>query len=359
MSARGQTFVRAWRWARAWRGIVLVVGLSACTSPAAQRLQLERARLERAEQQRAAERAPALWQRFEQTRGEAEAAAPGTPERADYETEARLWLEAAIAEAERAALSEARLEMERETAQLEAQVLEEERARSELALEAEREAARELARTQAALALARSEKATKNRVRLSRTEVEAAALALITRAELVHQALAAWGVDGAQRAALEARITRARNALANAPDEALREGDQALFAGLSLLGSLRGGAGEPSEAERAALAEALEQAGAKVQRNERGLGALVPGALRGSGLGPSAPRVLSRVCALTRGHPHGPVQAVVPGANQAQAQARERAVREQLGKAGCAEGRVQVERRVSGEDALEITWLAY
>jgi hypothetical protein len=178
------------------RRLALIMGLlAACGGANSEALALQQARLARAKHEDAAKAAPELFARFEATQKTAYAQSPGSAARRDYENEARLWLEAAISEAERRRLSEARQSVERETAAFDAAALEDDRARAELAERAEREAAREVVRRESELALARAALAPQQRVKLGRAEVEQAAQALIARAALIQLALLSWDIS--------------------------------------------------------------------------------------------------------------------------------------------------------------------
>ncbi len=347
--------------------LLLSLLLGACGGVDAQALALKKARLARAEHQDAQSRAPHLFGRFEEAQQKAIEHASEVAARRDYESEARLWLEAAITEAERLRLTEARLELEREIAGLEAQALEDDRARGELAERATQAAAREVVRRQSELALSRAALASKQRIKLGRAEVEEAARALIGRAALVQLALVSWGAPAAQRAPLEAKLARARAALASAPDEALAFADDTLFASLGLLASLRAGEQAGSESERAALMEGLTQSGARVTRNDRGLAVLLSKPFAGARLQPGPARLLSRLCALSRGYPRGPIQLAVTASPAGLAEARAQALRAQLPRLGCAGARFGVEVAAlaraaaasAPDDQIELTWLAY
>jgi len=344
------------------RGLGLgLLALAACAGQVSEGEVVRRLELGRAQHQDAATRAPELFERYEAAQKRALSARPDTAERADRESEARAWLEAALADAERQRLSEARLQVERETAQLEASVLEEERARDALARRAEHEAARAIAEREEQLALARAALQPQHRIKLSREEIDAATQALIARASLVLVAAQAYGVTDAQRAPVEAKLSRARSLAAKSPDEAFAAADDSLFGALALLGKLRTGeAAAASDDERAALAESVIQSGAALTRNDRGLAALIDRAFAGSKLTAGSVRVLSHLCSLAQAYPRGPVQLALAHHPAALAESRGNALREQLGQLGCAGPRYQVVAAASGSaEQLELTWLAY
>lgn len=342
-------------------GLVLCL-LSACGGAASEAAGLRQLRLARASHEGAAKNAPDLFQRFEAAQKKAISAGSESPERRDHESEARLWLEAAIAESERVNLAASRLGVEQETAELEAVALEYDRARESLATQIELVSAREIVRREEELALSRAALAPRQRVKLQRSEVEQAAQSVLSRATLVQLALSSYALPQAQLAPLEAKLARARAALLKSPDEALVLADQSLYAGLAALGGLRGSEGLASETERASLSEALVQSGAQVARNDRGLAALLSKPFTGVHLLPASQRLLTHLCSLAQGHPRGPVQITLSSRPASLAESRVHALREQLPRLGCEGARFQtarVEPSSTSSDQLEITWLAY
>ncbi len=345
--------------ARRLAALPLLVGLGACAH-AGGRDALARERLSRADAVDATHAAPELFSRYREASVLASTQGLGASARSDYETEAGLWLEAAVAEAERVQLSQERLELEREITTLEAAALEHERARAALAEQAEHRAARELARAEEELVLSRAALAPQKRVKLATPEVEEAAAALSARASLVVLALAAYGVPEARYAGITAKLGKARAALKKAPDEALKQADEALFLALALLSEVRVSTGQSvDELAKAALAEAITHAGARLARNDRGLSAILEHAYAGAALTSRAEQVLGRLCRVALGADEGPVQLDVMAKTQASAEARAKLLRTQLAKSGCAGARFRVEASVSPAEELEVTWLAY
>ena len=258
--------------------ICLLLGAGAC-SLLHQRavVELSEERLAQARALGAETRAPVAFQRFGAARHNAERARPDSAERSDYTSEARLWLEVALAQAERTRLSEQRLALEQESARLDTELLTLEQARLEQEARRELSAAAEIARLEAERALARATAAPAQRVRLAPKELEQAARSLLTRAELIDLALPA-APDSAARSELRQLIDEARTLLPRTPERALALADRALFRALELLGALRAGAPEPSPESKASLLEALTLMGAKVSRTELGLSASLGGA---------------------------------------------------------------------------------
>jgi hypothetical protein len=332
-------------------GLAIALWVSAgCAGPQQQRVALDAERLARAQAVHARERAPELYARVEQARRDAEASADGDPARADHATEARLWLEAAITEAQRAQLADERLGVEREVEQAEQQLTGLELARAELAREVERRTAAELARSEAQKALDRASLTPRLRPKLAKDEVRAAAEALLARATLIRAALPA-------DAALDAALASARAALAGDPDAALDKADAALARAQLALGAERARSPGPSEAESSSLAEAMLGAGARPTRGDRGLSALLPAAFAAQALKPEARGRLARLCKLAAAHPHGPVRAAVGGGQAAAGRAR--AVGAELVRAGCEGGRFGVDVTPAATDDVELSWLAY
>ena len=250
-------------------------------------------------------------------------------------------------------LAEARMRLERELAELSRAHAELEGDRAALAADAERLAAANIAAEQAEGALARSSLAPQKRPKLARAEVAAAAEALLARAELVVLALSALPADAESVARVQKLLSSARSELASKPDVALERADRALYAALAVLGPLRKARVPPSPAEAGALAEALQQAGARVARNDRGLAAVL------SGPDAALTKQLTRVCALARAYPHGLVRATARVSSEQAALSRKEALGRALAGAGCAGERFGVDVGVGRARDLELTWLAY
>jgi hypothetical protein len=132
--------------------------------------------------------------------------------------------------------------------------------------------------------------------------------------------------------------------LPKSADEALKRADQALLAGLSLVGRTRDAKAAPSAAQKASLSEALALLGATVTRAEHGLSA----ALTDKGKEQS----LSRLCRVARDYPAGDVQVTfdprdMKGGGTAL-----------LAKHGCEGPRFLSEQRATAAQ-LSFTFLAY
>jgi hypothetical protein len=296
-------------WAKCVLGILIIASLTVLGACA---LLHERAvvrfseeRLAHARALRAEQRAPAAYQRFESARKRAESAAADSAAQSDYVSEARLWLEVAVAQAETVALSEQRLVLERENAKLDANFLAERAAESAREDARDLAAAAEIARQEAERALARAALAPAQRIKLSAEDVKRAALALLRRTELIVLALPPeLEASGSELTQL---VQEARGALPKAPDQALTLADRALFRGLSVLGALRRGQSEASPESKASLLEALGLLGGTTTRSERGLGVSF-----GAAEAQNA-RLLERLCSLIAAYPVGPVQLLFPG----------------------------------------------
>lgn len=335
--------------ARAWSRALVPIALLALAGCAAMQqravLRFSEERLARARALHAEERAPVSFQRFVAARERAQAAAPESAERADYVSEARLWLEAAVDEAERIEISQKRLEREREIASWDEAFLKAERAQNALEDQRAREAAAVIAREEAQRALARAALLPAQRGKLSANDSERAALSLLQRAELVALALPAE-TDAQALGQLTALLKEARTQLKKAPEQALTLADQALFRGLSLLGTLRALGPVPSPESQASLVEALQLIGAQPTRNERGLSASLPA----SGAGET--RQLERLCTLASAYPVGLVQVILAGrTDQADAVRR-------LAERGCTGERFRVSVEAN-QKTLSFVFTAY
>ena len=339
---------------------LLVLLAGSCGSARRSRFALDAARLTRARELGAAQRAPDLFARAEEARRAAEHAPEGSPARSDYASEARLWLEAAIAEAARLELSEKRLVSERALLQAEQELTRAERERAEATRQVEAKLAAELAREEARKALERASLAPKLRPKLSRAEVSKACEALLARATLVRAALGTFSLDAAKLAPLDAELAQVQATLARDPDAALDRAQAALQHTLALLGSLRGKSAGPTPAEAQALSEALRDAGLTITRGDRGLAGVLPGAFAERTLKPAARAVVARVCAIARTFPHGAVRVAVAAKNASLSGARSHELQAELGRAGCDPARVAVDAvTASADDDLEFAWLAY
>jgi len=320
---------------------------------------IDRARVEHAQTLSAKTRAPVAYERYERARRDARRADDeGT--RGDKAAEARLWLELAIAEAESLASAEQRLREEQALAALDVRVAELAAEEDALAREAELRAAQTLARKEAARALARAATRPSLRVKLAREDAKSAAEALVARAELIALTLDTLGDTPPGLARLREKLAVTRSLAARDPEAALGQADQALFHALALLATVRSHDGVPSEAERASLDEALALAGARTVRGDHGLTGVVETAFQGGALAAPAVRVVERLCALAKAHPRGPVELRVHAPEGGRvAEARLRATRERLAKAGCAGERFRLRTTAVVGDALEASWLAY
>jgi hypothetical protein len=329
------------------------------------RVDLDQARLARAREVSIEQRAPVAYQRFREAQKRAQRSPKESAARGDYEALARLRLETAIAEAERQLASAARLAEEEKLASLDSALTESARERERYAKAAELAAAQTIAQVEAERALARAALKPQQRVKLPREQVQRAGEALLERAELIALVLAASEVDSREEKAvspalaeLRAKLSEAKTLLAKEPDVGLARADRALFRALALLGALRAGAGQPDALEKASLHEALASAGARATRTDRGLTGVIDAAFSGNALTASAARTLERLCALTKAHPHGPVQLVAEGKSEPIAQARASALRASLRVSGCEGERFSVVPLKRG-DQLEASWLAY
>ena len=334
--------------------------LAGCAVTAQQaRSQVDRSRIAYAQQITAAQRAPQPYQRFEQASQAAAKSPEGSAARGDYQAEARLWLETAIAETERERLSERRLAEERKLIQLDATVGALERERESWAREAELRAARALASNEARKALVRAAERPSLRVKLPREDVKLAAEALLARAELVGLTLDSLGIASAGLARLRAKIDDAAALLVRDPEASLARADTALFYGLSLFAVLRGQDGGPSQDEKATLAEELTSAGVRPTRGDQGLVGVLDRAFADYALVPSSERVLERLCELAKAHPRGAVLLSVHAKSPKQAEVRIGWVRQRFSRAGCEGQRFTIASAKADGDALEAHWVAY
>jgi hypothetical protein len=292
-------------------------------------------------------------------------------------------------------LSDERLQIEREIVVLEQAALAAERERAAQAALAEREAAGAVVARDQALLLARLGLTPRQRSLSVTPELERAAEDMIARAALLQLVLATLGGEdaGGAESALGAKLDRARALTPRSPDEALNLADQSRYGFLQLLGRRlaeraaveASGAGSADDRgrERAALAEALAQSGARSVLDERGVGAVLPAAFAGARLTPAAQRGLEHLCSLARSYPRGPVQVGAgllarPGgvaraptpARAPRVAARDAHLAAALSRAGCAGPRFVIApadpppsgaepRAPLPEGDLELTWLAY
>jgi hypothetical protein len=361
--ARARIFARARknRALRRWLAALLSLLALGCT-PSAQRArsEIDRARIEHAHALGVQRRAPLYYEQFETANREAGKHAQDSAARADLQAEARLWLESAIAEAERAALSERRLQEERALIEHDTKLTSLARERESWAREADLLAARAIARNEALKALARAaEQRAMLRVKLSREEAKLAAEGLWLRAELIGLTLESLGKGGVGLTRLWAKLGEVDALLARDPESALTRADQALFMALALAGELRGQAPGPSAEEQASLAEELASAGVRPLRGDLGLSGVLEHAFADYALAPVAERVIERLCVLANAHPRGPVRLGVQAKSEAQAEARTRWVKLRFAKAGCQGQRFAIVFTKLTGDALETSWLAY
>jgi hypothetical protein len=340
---------------------LLLLALALGCTPSAQRArsEIDRTRIEHAQSLGVQRRAPLAYQRFEAAKRAADKQPSESAARADLQAEARLWLETAIVESERALLSERRLGEERALVELDGKLSALERERASWAREAELRAARAIARNEAHKALARASERPSLRVKLPREDTKRAAEALLLRAELITLTLESLGKSDAPLARLRQKLSEVEGSLTRDPETSLTRADQALFMALALLGELRGQTGGPTPEEQAALAEELASAGTRPVRNDLGLNGVLDQAFADYALVPSAERVIERLCALASAHPRGPVRLAVQSKSEAEAEARTRWVKLRFAKAGCEGQRYAFTFTKVPGDALEASWLAY
>jgi hypothetical protein len=212
----------------------------------------------------------------------ARAHAAGDAEAADDETtRARLLLEAALVEVERAAAERTRRENERAAETDDEAARRDEEARTELAREAVWRAAARVAEAEQQRALARAQASEPRRgARLPSGDADDArdaARALARRARLLRAAAAALGATPAELAPVDAALTASDAALATTPRaritpaEALAAADEARRSAERALGTARDRAGAPGAEGLAALVETVRLAGLEAQSEERGV----------------------------------------------------------------------------------------
>ncbi len=335
--------------------ILFAVVVSTACGPGAPRASAPlRAQLASAEAAAARERAPDLVARVEAALDDADAAerAGDALAAADHATRARLFLEAALAEATRLEDEGERSNLEAQIATLLARAHRDEDAREAMGREQAREAAASAAREEAlaALALAESDEARPlRRERLSleqAADVRRAAAALRARARLAMAAARALGADDASMAATDAAITESEGATGD-PLAALSHAERAHRESLRALGARRAAAEGPGPDGPAVLAEAARAEGFEVVSLPEGLAVEVEGLFTGSSPAPArnAASRLARLAALVAAHPHGPVQVQAQVAQEgraadARAERRAEAVRRALVEGGIDEARL-------------------
>src|ERR1700712_241891 len=220
--------------------LLLTLSLPACAVSSQQaRSAVDKSRITYAHKLAAERRAPLAYQRFEQANKAANKSPAESVARGDYQAEARLWLETAIADTERERLSERRLNEERELTALDATLGALERERESWAREAELRAARALASNEAHKALARAAERPSLRVKMPREDVKLAAEGLLARSEILALTLESLGKGAAGLPRLRAKQHEVEALLVKDPEAALTRADQTLFYALSLFSELR------------------------------------------------------------------------------------------------------------------------
>lgn len=337
---------------------LMLMWVAACgASVPKTRKALDEARLAHARTLGVSHRAPELWANVERARKEASALPPEDPAQAELISEARLWLEAAITECERADLATKRLVVEREIEELDRIALRATRALEQATKEAELDAAALIAKEEATRALERAATLPVRRPKLDKANVSAAAQALITRARLALTAAKALGAGADACDKLTAVLDEAERARAKNPDSALDTADRALFDALAMLGQRRGHGAAPRPGEAKELASLLDQAGFRVERGDTGLIAHLAEPFARSSLSHVASRKLARICALAELHAIGALRVQVAGSS-ALREARLHEVTNTLAQSGCVGERFGIDV-VEGADALDVVWLSY
>lgn len=312
---------------------------------------VDETRLKEAQAVEAERRAPVPFASYRAAQQKARSLKPETPERDDYEAEARLWLETAIAIAERELMSEKRLAEEKGQLDIDAELTPLLQERAELGRRAELLAAREIARAEAEKSLNRASQRADLRVRIPREEQKQTAEALLDRAALIALTLETVKPGSTGLNKLRAQLQQAEALAAREPDLALTRADQTLFFALSLMAELRGDE-PPSDDEKATLAEELALIGAKVSRGDQGLKGIFERTTADE-------RALERLCALTRSHIKGPLRLSPHATSSAQGEARARTLKGNFAKAGCSGARFAVVPTAGDDDALEVDFVAY
>lgn len=339
-----------------WLALLLLSGCALAQRHA--RDAVDETRLAEARAVDAEHRAPVPFANYRAAQQKARALKPETPARDDYEAEARLWLETAIAIGERERMAELRLAEEKAQLEIDAELLPLLELRAELGRRSELLAAREIARGEAERSLARAAQRSDLRVRMPREEQRQTAEALLNRAALIALTLETVRPGSLGLNKLRAQLLQTEALAAKEPELALTRADQTLFFALSLMAELRGD-DPPSDDEKATLAEELSLIGAKVSRGDQGLSGKFERALTGAGLGAESTRMLERLCALTHSHIKGPVRLSPHATSAAQGESRARALRAGFQHAGCSGARFAVVATASDDDALEVDFVAY
>ncbi len=343
--------------------LLLVLCLACGARVPRTRSALDAARLKKAALLHAKERAPELWRELEQARAAAAGAKDDAELRADQDAIARLWLEAAIAECERADLAAQRLVIEREIEGLYAAALRDQKRSTQLTDEAARKAAAAIARNEAMLALERAATIPSRRPKLDKQAESSAARALIGRAQLVIESARALGAQASALTEASALVDRASAALPAHSDQALDAADRALSQALIALGPMRASHGAVSQGDKQALVDDLQVLGARLTRGDQGLVAQIDDVQGvGGSSSATAPRRLARLCAVALAHPHGPVRFVVAAENPQTGARQAAALTQALSSAGCTGERFGVESRALGQASgrtLELLFLAY
>ncbi|MEZ4339394.1 MAG: hypothetical protein R3B82_22455 [Sandaracinaceae bacterium] len=359
-----------------WLGVLLA---TACGPGAPHASAPLRAQLGAAESASAREHAPDLVARVESALDEADAAERAGQEAAaaDHATQARLLLEAALAEAARLDDETERANIEAQIATLLTQARRDEEAREALDRALARDAAATAAREEAlaALALAESDEARPlRRRRLSLEEaadLRRAAAALRARARLAIAGAEALGVDAAALAPAVEALGQSEGATGD-PVAALAHADTAQREALRALGAARAASEGPGPAAAAELAEAARAEGFDVVSLPEGTAVEVGGLFAGAAptLARSASARVARLAALVAAHPHGPIQvqaqvAQVGHAADALAGRRAEALRRALVDAGADAERLSaqpIDGALRGDEPVErvrLLFLAY
>lgn len=338
-------------------GLVLSALLASACGAGGPRVSRElRSQLRSDEVEAARERAPDLIAQVESALDEADAAERAGDElaAADHATRARLYLEAARAEAARVDDDTARAALERTIGEVLEQARRDEAAREEISRELSRLAAVRTANEEARAALeaaAEDEARPGRRQRVSLEEtsdVRRAGAALRARARLAIGAARALGAtDEALEEATDA-VTASEEA--EEPLAALRAADRAHRAALAALGDVRRTFDGPGRDGPGVLAEAAQSEGFDVEALPEGVAVeasrLFGG--RSTRLARSARTRIERLARLIAAHPHGPVQVQVQvtqagSGGERLAQRRAEAVRRALIAQGADESRLSAE----------------
>lgn len=276
---------------------------------------------------------------------------------ADHETRARLWLAAAVVEAERIEIERRRLRVLRQSEEFAGLAQHMEQSRWDADDEAEREAAAKIATQEAERAYAEAARAESKRASRGKKGGKGAGETyrqaqrfFAERARLLAAAATAMGASVHEA---DAVAESARRAESKKDESGLEEALRAYQRAQVLLGRVRAQRARPTLDEAAALRREAKEARFQVEQYDEGLVVRIPSLWRGGALDRESVR---RMASLILAHPHGLVRLALGAEGGA---SRTESLKAALTTSGVDAKRLRFAELASSDYEAELLFIAY